>query len=158
MKVAIISDTHDRHKQVQRAVEIFIAEAVEYILHAGDISTPDIAGMFSQVVRAKFVGVFGNCDRDKKYIQQSVEMGGGSICSEPFTGEIGGKRVFMTHKPAYLDCITDNKMYDLVVYGHTHKQFVRNVDNTLVVNPGRGQVVIVELEDMSTRVISLTKK
>ena len=80
MKLGIISDTHDSHKQVQRAVEVFIEQAVEYILHAGDITTPDTAAMFSQVTEAKFVGVFGNCDRDTKYIRDTVEPGGGTIC------------------------------------------------------------------------------
>ena len=157
MKIGIISDTHNNYKQVQRAVEIFIEQAVEYILHAGDITMPQTASMFSQVINAEFIGVFGNCDSDRKYIQDCIQMAGGSICSEPFIGKVGEKRVFMTHKPAVLDNILGSKMYDLVVYGHTHNQLIHNADGTLIVNPGKGAVVIVDFKDMSTKSISLAK-
>ena len=39
MKIGIISDTHDAHRNVLRAIEIFNDRAVEYVFHAGDMVT-----------------------------------------------------------------------------------------------------------------------
>jgi predicted phosphodiesterase len=36
MKIGIISDTHDDIENVQKAIEIFNAEGVNYAIHAGD--------------------------------------------------------------------------------------------------------------------------
>ena len=54
--------------------------------------------------------------------------------------------------------------YDLVIYGHTHKQDIRKVGDTLVINPGettdwitgKSNVVVLNLDDMSVESISLT--
>ena len=40
MRIGIISDTHDNVPMVQRAVEIFNAEAVDLVLHEGDYVSP----------------------------------------------------------------------------------------------------------------------
>lgn len=53
--------------------------------------------------------------------------------------------------------IAASRIYDLLIYGHTHKQDIRRVDRTLIVNPGEAtdwitgsaRVVILDLKDMS---------
>ena len=37
MKIGIISDTHDHHSNVIKAIRIFNERRVKYVLHAGDI-------------------------------------------------------------------------------------------------------------------------
>jgi hypothetical protein len=54
-------------------------------------------------------------------------------------------------------------MYDLVIYGHTHKAETHRVGETLVINPGeatdwltgRGQVVVLDTETMETETFTL---
>ena len=36
MKIGIISDTHDDIENVQKAIEMFNLERVQYVIHAGD--------------------------------------------------------------------------------------------------------------------------
>lgn len=155
MKVGIISDTHDRQGVVVKAAEIFGEEKVDYILHAGDIVSPETAERLAAAAGTKFIAVFGNCDREKDLLVSCVRDFGGEIGGRVFRGQIGERRIFMTHKPSALGEVSQSDNFDLVVYGHTHKQLVRRVGETLVVNPGISAVVVVELEDMGVKEIPL---
>jgi len=155
MKVGIISDTHDRQGVVAKAADIFGEHKVDYILHAGDIVSADTAKTLAEVQGAKFIGVFGNCDREKPFLCSLVGSLGGEIHGRVFRGEIGGRQIFMTHKPSTMGEAARSNNFDLVVYGHTHMRFMQRVGKTLVVNPGTSTVVVVKLDDMSARQLRL---
>ena len=53
MKIGIISDSHDHHENVLRAIEIFNDQGVEYVLHGGDIVSPFTAKAFAGLEKAK---------------------------------------------------------------------------------------------------------
>jgi len=67
------------------------------------------------------------------------------------------------HKPDTLNEVAESGKYDLVIYGHTHRQEIKFVGKTLVVNPGeatdwilgKGGVVIVEIDDLSYKKVCL---
>jgi hypothetical protein len=163
MLIGIISDSHDHHQNIIRAVEVFSERGVDYIFHAGDIISPFAAKKFSEVKGSNFIAVFGNNDGEKLILKSTVDGFGGEICEGPYTTEIDGKQIFMAHKPYMLDEIIGSGKYDLVIYGHTHKQDIRKVGRTLVINPGEstdwltGQpwVVILNPDDMKPEEISL---
>ncbi|HDZ69132.1 MAG TPA: metallophosphoesterase [Phycisphaerales bacterium] len=163
MKIGIISDTHDAYKNVLKAVNVFNEKKVKYILHAGDMVSPSTAEAFAGVGDAKFIAVFGNCDLDKLFLATAINDFGGQIHQAPYTGHAGGKRIFMTHRPVAMESIIESGRFDLVIYGHTHKQDIRKVGETLVINPGKSagrlmgksSVVVLELDDMSAEVILL---
>lgn len=163
MKIGIIADSHDAHTQVLKAVEIFNQKKVNYIFHAGDIVSPFTAKAFAKVEGAKFIAVFGNCDGEKLFLKQTIEDFGGEIHERTYTGQIEQKRIFMTHVPTMLDEVIDSGHYDLVIYGHTHKQDIRKVTGTVVINPGESTdwitgtpfVVILDLDDMNCEPVSL---
>lgn len=163
MKVGIISDSHDHHANVLKAVEVFNERKVSFVLHAGDIISPFTAKAFSGLKNAQFIAVFGNNDGEKIMLKSVIEGFGGQIHDDCYIGEIAGKRVFMTHRPTVIKDVAGCGKYDLVVYGHSHKNEVRNVGGTLVINPGEttdwltgtSAVVIVDLDDMSWEEIEL---
>lgn len=156
MKIGIITDSHDHHKNVLRAVEIFTQRQVDTILHAGDIVSPFTAKAFGQVPGAKFIAVYGNNDGEKLNLRSLIAGFGGEIHDVCYKGELAGKKVFMTHTQHTIEEIAKSQDYDLVVYGHTHKQDLRQMGRTLIINPGestdwltgRGQVVILNLPGM----------
>ncbi len=162
MKIGIISDTHDHHKKIDAAVEIFNAQEVKYILHAGDIVSPFAAGAFAKVETAKFIAVFGNNEGEKLFLTSTIKGFGGEI-SACYKGEIGGKKIFMVHIPHCLDEVVKSQMYDLVIYGHTHRQDIRQVGDTLVINPGeatdwitgQSHLVVLETDDMSYEIVTV---
>lgn len=163
MKIGIISDTHDHHKNVLKAIEIFNEYGVEYVFHAGDMVSPFTAKAFAEVKGAKLIAVFGNCDGERAFLKITIEENGGENYEQSYCGKVGEKRVFMTHKPVNIDRLAGTGKFDLVIYGHTHKQDIRKVGKTLIINPGettdwitgKSFVVVLNLDDMSYESIQL---
>ena len=163
MKVGIISDSHDSRKNVLRAVKVFGKRGVEYVFHAGDIVSPAIVAVLGGVEGAKFIGVYGNCDYERGQLAAVIGNFGGEIYEGAYRGQVGGKRVLMSHQLEVPERTAENGQYDLVIYGHTHRLDVRRVGGTLMVNPGRSggglmkkaTVVIVELDGMEAEDVVL---
>ena len=149
MKIGIISDTHGRYANISKGIDIFKKYGVEYVLHAGDIVVPNSLEMFSELEKCRFVAVFGNCDMNKICLTAAINGFGGEIFKSPHTIDIGNKKVFMTHIPRALEKVAGNGIYDLIVYGHTHKLDVRKAGQTLIVNPGNAGVVLLDMESMT---------
>jgi len=163
MKIGIISDSHDHHQNMLKAINIFKQHRVSYILHAGDIISPFAAGAFADVEGAEFIAVYGNNDGEKLFLKKKIEQFGGRIYEDTYKGQIQNRNIVMTHKPDLVEETAGSGFFDLVIYGHTHKQDIRRVGGTLVVNPGETTdwitgvcaVVVLELDDMSCEVILL---
>lgn len=163
MKIGIISDTHDHHANVLKAIDVFNERKVEYVLHAGDMVSPFTANAFAKVEDAQFIAVFGNCDGEKVMLKETIEGFGGQVHPQNFSGVIDGKKVFMTHVPATVDALAQSGNFDLIVYGHTHNQMNGKIGQTLVINPGEttdwvtgnSTIVILETEDMNAQVVEL---
>ena len=163
MKIGIISDTHDDHKNVLKAIDVFNTRNVEYVLHAGDMVSPFTARAFENLESAKLIAVLGNNEGEKILLKQVFDQMGAELHDSCFKGTIGHRRIFMTHVQHFIDELVKSEQFDLVIYGHTHKQDIRRVDNTLIVNPGEatdwltggGHVVICDLESMDYDVVSL---
>lgn len=165
MKIGIISDTHDAHQNVLQAIDIFNERKVKYVLHAGDIISPFTAKAFAGVQGAKFISVFGNNEGEKLLLKSTIEEFGGEIHDYAYKGEIGGRKIFMTHVPTALDEVMKSEKYDLVIYGHTHQQDICRAGKTLVINPGeatdwisgKASLVILETDDMSYEVVPISQ-
>lgn len=158
MRIGIISDTHDQHRNVRTAIEIFTAEGAECVLHGGDITGPATASLFAEFSGGRLIAVLGNCDAERASLRAAIEATGGEVHDRTYEGRLDGQAVFMTHVPHGLARVVSSGQYDLVVYGHTHRQDIRKVGRTLVVNPGAArswmgdppEVVIVDLAEMTT--------
>ena len=163
MQIGIISDSHDHHSNVLRAIEILNEHKVDYVLHAGDIVSPFTAKAFANLRIAKFIAVFGNNEGEKLFLQSTIAGFDGEIYEHCYKGTIDGRHIYMTHLHNDVDEIANSQMYDLVIYGHTHKQDIRQVGKTMIVNPGEttdwitgsAQIVILELDDMSYEIVPL---
>jgi len=127
-RIGVISDTHGF---LDPAVVALFA-GVDAIIHAGDVGDPAIVAALRVV--APVTAVSGN-----------VEGDGTAGLPREVTGEVGGVRFVVGHKPKRLlkrvaaGRVTvgpDNARPDLVVYGHTHVPSASWVDGTLYLNPG----------------------
>ncbi|HHK67173.1 MAG TPA: metallophosphoesterase [Candidatus Acetothermia bacterium] len=160
MKLGIISDTHDNMLAIARAVELFNAEKVALVIHAGDFISPITANEFGKL-RAPFAAVFGNNDGDRLYlVERFKEIG--RIYPDYHEFEFAGRRAVVMHEPKFIDSLIKSGDYGLLVYGHTHEIDIR-VGETLVVNPGeacgwltgKSTVVLLDSEDMTPRLVEL---
>ena len=120
--VGLISDTHG----LVRPAVFPALEGVELILHAGDVGE---AVLEELMVIAPVHAVRGNTD-----------PAGFPGLADALELELHGVRVHVSHGHE-LGIPTPEKLLaaypaDVIVYGHTHKQLVVNVDGRWVINPG----------------------
>jgi len=126
------SDTHvlgliaDTHGLIRPAVYEALT-GVELILHAGDVGGASILEELRMIAPVR--AVFGNTDPP-----------GEPDLAEEILIEVDGVRVHVSHghevgspTPAKLATRYDA---DVIIYGHTHRQLVTQLDGRLFVNPG----------------------
>jgi uncharacterized protein len=160
MLIGIISDSHDNLPAIKKSVEVFNSKNVDVILHAGDFVSPFTANEFRKL-KMKLIGVFGNNDGDKPFLKQKFKNIG-EIHSTPYKFEIDGKKIVLMHEPRLIDELLQDKKYDIIVYGHTHKIDIRK-EKSLVINPGecggwltgRSTVAILDTKELNPEIIDL---
>lgn len=100
---------------------------MELILHAGDVGGDDILDELALI--APVHAVYGNTDPPgDPRLREAIDL------------VVGGVRIHVSHghelgapKP---DKLLARYAADVIVYGHTHRQLIREADGRLVVNPG----------------------
>src|SRR5437764_8089311 len=127
MKVGIISDTHDDIENVQRAIEIFNAEGIEYVIHAGDYILPGIVKEFEKL-NSKLIGVLGNNDGEKVHILKNFLDIGGVLKGELAEIELDGLTFGVYHGTSkeIKEQLVNNGKYNIVICGHTHRKELPN--------------------------------
>ena len=122
MKIAILSDTHD----LLRPEVLALLPGCDCILHGGDISSRRILDQLAQYAPVRVVR--GNNDKEwAEGLPPYLDF------------ELGGLRVYMTHKKK--DLPGNLMRYDLVIFGHSHQYSETWADHpggrrTLLLNPG----------------------
>lgn len=116
-KIGIISDTHG----LLRPQVLEILKTCDCILHGGDINRPEILDQLRWL--GNLYVVRGN--NDKEWAEG---------LSENLRFTIGGVSFFMVHNKKNMVRNLDG--VDVVVFGHSHKYFEKEVDGRLWLNPG----------------------
>ncbi|MBA3578391.1 MAG: metallophosphoesterase family protein [Gemmatimonadaceae bacterium] len=120
--IGLISDTHGLLRpDVHDALK-----GVELILHAGDVGGEEILHELRTIAPTLAVG--GNTDAPAPYLESEIVR------------EIGGLTVHVSHGHE-IGRLTPDRLLarypqDIVVYGHTHRQFLLEWEGRIVVNPG----------------------
>ena len=136
MKIGMIADTHDNLTAIRKAVEILNEQGIDLLIHAGDFVSPFTVEPL-KLLNAPLVGVFGNNDGDKVLLKQKYsEKGIGELFEDPYEFEYAALRILVTHKPAIVNPVAASGLYDLVVFGHTHKAALEQRRGVWVINPG----------------------
>jgi putative phosphoesterase len=136
--IGLISDTHGL---VRPRVHEALA-GVELILHAGDVGGDGVLDELALI--APVLAVYGNTDAPgQPRLTESIER------------TIGGVSIHVSHghevgspTPARL---LARYTAQVIVYGHTHRQHVAEVDGRLVVNPGAAGAKRFKLEPSVAR-------
>lgn len=148
MKVLIVSDTHGKHRSLDRALE----EAGEFdmFIHLGDVEGGE--EYINAVIDCEKHMVRGNNDFFSELPQE-----------EEFY--IGKYRVFITHGHNYYvsldtECLREegrSRNVDIVMFGHTHRPFLEQSDGVTLLNPGslsyprqegrKGSYMIMEIDE-----------
>lgn len=120
--IGLISDTHGLLRpDVHEALA-----GVDLILHAGDVGGEEIL-LELQAIAPTFA-VRGNTDAPAPYLDAEI------------VHRIGGLSIHVSHGhevgPPTPDRLLARYPQDILVYGHTHKQFLLEWEGRIVVNPG----------------------
>ncbi len=126
MRIGIIADTHG----LLRPQVFKVFEAVDHILHGGDVGKPEVLTDLEAL--APVTAVYGNTD------DQALR----ARLPRVATLQLDGFEIVVTHgdqfghpTPALL--LTAFPEAEIIVYGHTHRPLLELVDRTVtVMNPG----------------------
>lgn len=140
MLVGIISDTHENMSAIDKAVEIFNQKKVSIVFHAGDIISPITFSHFDKL-NCPIHLVFGNNDGEKTMLKEKYSKRGSIIQTPPleYVLEENNRKIkfIIFHEPPQnLEDLAKSGEYDFIIYGHTHKQDLRSVGKTIIINPG----------------------
>ena len=128
MKILICSDSHTRLDYFQKVIDF---EEPEMIIFAGDHSTDavDMSLVYSEILFKIVRGNTDYFDKDTKDIE---------------IFEVNGKKVFLTHGHLFgvksnlneieKKAVSENA--DICIFGHTHREYMKEIDGITYLNPG----------------------
>lgn len=152
MKIGILSDTHDAEDKTKAAISIFKKENVELIVHCGDLTSPEIVKICSEL---PFYFVFGNHDSDRvrELTQAAKEFGADCLHWGGFL-PLDNVRIAVCHGHMTKDLrpLLDAEP-DYLFSGHSHQANVWQAGSTTRINPGalfRATRLTVSLLDLAT--------
>ena len=148
MLIGIISDSHDSINNLQKLVSILKEKKIKMLIHAGDFCSPFTAFVFNQM-DIRLIGVFGNNDGDKLLLKEKYNNFG-EIFDYAKLIILDKKRILITHYPCLIESLAKSGNYEIIIYGHTHKVDIRQINKTLIINPG---ALCAEISAQSTFVI-----
>lgn len=136
----VVSDSHDNLDAVKRFLEAVKGEEADAVIHAGDIVSPFTLKMFAGY---RLYGVYGNNDGERLVLSKVAAENGMVLVEQPLFLELGGYKIVVVHGVRGAEdthrlvvSLAKSGDFDLVVYGHLHKVDIREVSETLIVNPG----------------------
>jgi len=165
MKIAVMSDSHDRWDYLQQAIMIANNKGAEKLLFAGDFISPpgiSVIGQFGGEV----IMVWGNNDGEKiGLLEKAKENQVVNITGDIYEDKIGEINVYMNHYPRSAEIAAKSKLYNLVIHGHTHQWRVEIINGITLLNPGeiqgsRGDVTfaLVETETLEIEKVFVEQK
>jgi putative phosphoesterase len=118
--IGVISDTHG----LLRPQALACLQGCDYILHAGDIGSPDIVPALQEI--APVYAIRGNVDIEPwaRKIPTTLEV------------SLNGFRFFLIHNRAELKSKMLSPETDAVIHGHSHQPRIETRAGVLFFNPG----------------------
>ena len=135
MKIAVVSDTHNRHEITARALAEVRKRGIETVIHCGDIEDAETVALFRGFTAHL---VFGNCDDDREGLRAAM-LAAKATLHEPFGHlELAGTKLAFIHSDdrSLFRSIENSSAYDFLFYGHSHVREDHWTGPTHVVNPG----------------------
>lgn len=142
MKIAIVSDSHDRADPLAKAVAAARAMGAEAVIHCGDV----IGAQTLKPALASGIpvhAIHGNNLGDAQAMHFQSRKSGGQLqyYGSEAALELGGRRIIAIHYDHHGYAMACTGEWDLVCCGHSHVAEVRQVPNvkggkSWLVNPG----------------------
>ena len=127
-KVLVISDSHGWTERAERVIRE-LERSIDAVYFLGDY-LKDGEALSRKFPRLAFLSVAGNCDFTNK--------------NQFFSVNVAGHKLYLCHGHKYgvkdsYDSIRSFGLaggYDVVLFGHTHRPYVDDTEDILLLNPG----------------------
>ena len=136
MKIGVVSDTHNNLKNINLIINLFNDMKVPVVIHTGDISSANTLEQFSKL-NSELIGVYGNNDRNESGLEEVAQKNKFQFQDPPRKLSLLDKEIVIFHEPDNIDqFLSENKLIDVVLYGHTHRYENNTRNGVLFFNPG----------------------
>ena len=138
MRIAVLSDIHDRLDHLEIALEKVAAQEAEHLLFLGDFCAPFSLAQLAEGFSGPIDCVFGNNDGDQ-YLLCSIAEKFEHLNLHGHLAELhlGGRDIAINHYPDISKRLAESGAYDAVFSGHDHKQYTHLInDKAIWANPG----------------------
>ena len=136
MKIGVVSDTHNNLKNIEIIINLFNDEKVPIVIHTGDISNANTLEQFSKL-NSELIGVYGNNDRNESGLEEVAERYNFQFQEPPKRLSLLDREIVIFHEPDNIDqFLSENKLINVVLYGHTHRYENNTKNGVLYFNPG----------------------
>jgi putative phosphoesterase len=135
MHIGIMSDIHDNVWALADALTR--VQGCEALLVLGDLCAPFTVTAIAEGFSGPVHVVWGNNDGDRLLITRNADRAGNvTLHGDIAELEIDGRSILMTHYYDVARAVAQGQAHDLVCYGHSHRQRLDRVGDTVLVNPG----------------------
>ena len=137
MKIAILSDIHDRLDHLEAILTRVSEEGPERLFFLGDFCAPFSLAALAEGFKGPIDAVFGNNDGDE-YLLCKIAAGFPQVTLHGHLAELdlGGRKIALHHYPDVALRLAESGAYDAVFSGHDHERYLRLVGDTIWANPG----------------------
>lgn len=133
MKIGILADTHNHVARTATAIDTFIANGCDALLHCGDLANSEIVVLCSQL---PFHFVIGNHD-DEAALKLAAQRDGATCHGQLMDQTFDSCRIMMTHGHVKQSVkAIENACPDYFLCGHSHVACDRVENGIRKLNPG----------------------
>lgn len=137
MKIALLSDVHDRTDNLLAALCLAEEHGCARLLYLGDIVELSTFSLLVEEWTNPLDVVFGNNEIDRRSFFRKAEAHPHvTHHGDEASVHIEQRLIYFSHYPWAAMKAAESGRYDAVFYGHTHARHRQLIAHTLLVNPG----------------------
>lgn len=138
MIIGIVSDTHGNARRLKMALEVFIANSAQAVVHCGDIGSLECVELLEAAPVPAYL-VAGNVDRHVERLEATCRQGNIHFAWEVVVVDIDrGRHLAATHghNDGVLGELIAGGQFPYVCHGHSHCLRDERIADVRVINPG----------------------
>ncbi|PIV51488.1 hypothetical protein CO115_04210 [Candidatus Falkowbacteria bacterium CG_4_9_14_3_um_filter_36_9] len=134
MVIAIIADIHDNIINLKKCLGWCAKKSIKKLICCGDITNSRTLNFLAGKFAGDIYLVKGNIELYNEYEVEKFDNV--KYFKEMGEFKLDNKFIGICHQPYSINKLLARNKYDIIFYGHTHKPWLEERDNVIIVNPG----------------------